>query len=188
MMLLWTSTVHADKRTAIARAIRFYDSQRKVLIFVLETGEMWDKLAVPLILFLIFLICLGYVVILNLGRKIGARFWNLGCKYDGWVVKNNALTFSQEAMQLYVLEESCCLWKTFQRVSTYMTCPVHRPPIHFRHPPRRGALKTGFLLKKPPLQYAEATMEGFMFSPRHHLIQFRLSNKLTKRWKYKPLQ
>jgi hypothetical protein len=40
MMLLWTSTVHADKRVAIPRAIRFYDNQRKILIFVLETGEM----------------------------------------------------------------------------------------------------------------------------------------------------
>jgi hypothetical protein len=39
-MLLWTSTVHADKRVAIARAIRFYDNQQKILIFVLETGEM----------------------------------------------------------------------------------------------------------------------------------------------------
>lgn len=178
MMLLWTSTVHADKRTAIARAIRFYDSQRKILIFVLETGEMWDKLTVPLIF---LLICLGYVVISNLGRRIGARFWNLGCKYDVWVIENNALKISQEAMQLYVLEESCCSWKTFQRVLIYMTFPVHRPPIHFRRPPRRGALKTGFLLRKPPLSYVEATMEGFMSSPRHHLIQFRLSNKLTKR-------
>ena len=43
-MLLWTSTVHADKRVAIARAIRFYDDQRKVLIFVLETGEMWEEM------------------------------------------------------------------------------------------------------------------------------------------------
>ena len=43
-MLLWTSTVHTDKRVAIARAIHFYDDQRKVLIFVLETGEMWDKM------------------------------------------------------------------------------------------------------------------------------------------------
>ena len=44
MMLLWASTVHADKRTAIARAIHFYDNHQKVLIFMLETGEMWDKI------------------------------------------------------------------------------------------------------------------------------------------------
>lgn len=40
MLLLWTYTVHADKRVAIARAVRFYDNHRKILIFVLETGEM----------------------------------------------------------------------------------------------------------------------------------------------------
>lgn len=40
MMLVWTSTVHIDKKVAIARAVHFYDDQRKVLIFVLETGEM----------------------------------------------------------------------------------------------------------------------------------------------------
>ena len=185
MMLLWTSTVHVDKRMAIAQAIHFYDSQQKILIFVLETGEMWDKLTVPLIL---CLICLRYVMISNWQRKIGARFWNLGCKYDGWVIENNALKLSQEAMQLYVLEKRCCLWKIFQRVLIYMTCPIHCPPIHFRYPPRRGVLKTGFLLRKPLLQYAEATMEISMFSPQHHLIQFRLSNKLTGGWKYKPLQ
>ena len=147
MMLLWISTVHVDKSIAIACAIHFYNSQQKILIFVLETGEMWDKLTVHLIL---ILICLGYVIISNLGRKIGTRFWNLGCKYDGWVIKDNTLKFSQEAMQLYVLKESCCLCKTFQRVLIYMTCHIHCPLIHFRHPPRRGVLKMGFLLRKQP--------------------------------------
>ena len=40
VMLLWASTVHADKRTAIVHAICFYNNHQKVLIFMLETGEM----------------------------------------------------------------------------------------------------------------------------------------------------
>ena len=40
MMKLWTSTVDADKKISIARAIKFYQDYEKVLVFVLETGEM----------------------------------------------------------------------------------------------------------------------------------------------------
>ena len=38
-MILWTNTVNADK-VSIARAIKFYEDYEKLLIFVLETGEM----------------------------------------------------------------------------------------------------------------------------------------------------
>lgn len=40
MMKLWTNTVYADKKVSIARAIEFYEDYKKLLIFVLETGEM----------------------------------------------------------------------------------------------------------------------------------------------------
>ena len=40
MMKLWTHTVNADKKVAIARAIKFHNDYKKMLIFVLETGEM----------------------------------------------------------------------------------------------------------------------------------------------------
>jgi hypothetical protein len=40
MMKLWTNTVQADKKVSIARTIGFYDDYKKLLIFVLETGEM----------------------------------------------------------------------------------------------------------------------------------------------------
>jgi hypothetical protein len=40
MMKLWTNTVQADKKVSIARAIEFYEDYKKILIFVLETGEM----------------------------------------------------------------------------------------------------------------------------------------------------
>ena len=40
MMMLWTNTVNADKKPSIARSIKFYENYEKVLIFVLETGEM----------------------------------------------------------------------------------------------------------------------------------------------------
>jgi len=40
MMKLWTDTVNADKKVSIARAIEFYQDYKKMLIFVLETGEM----------------------------------------------------------------------------------------------------------------------------------------------------
>ena len=125
---------------------------------------------------------------LNLEEKIGVRFWNLGCKYLGQSHENTLLKNSKVEMQLYVLEESHYLWKTFQKGSIYMTCLVHRLPIHSRCPLTRGALKTGFSLRNPLLQYAEVTMEKFMFSPRHRLIQCRLLNKLAERWKYKPLR
>jgi hypothetical protein len=39
-MMLWTHTVSADKKVSIARAINFYEDYEKVLVFVLETGEM----------------------------------------------------------------------------------------------------------------------------------------------------
>jgi hypothetical protein len=39
-MKLWMNTVHADKKVSIARAIEFYDDHKKLLIFVLETGDM----------------------------------------------------------------------------------------------------------------------------------------------------
>jgi hypothetical protein len=39
-MKLWTNTVNADKKVSIARAIEFYQDYKKMLIFVLETGEM----------------------------------------------------------------------------------------------------------------------------------------------------
>ena len=40
MMMLWTNTVNADKKVSIARVISFYEDYEKILIFVLETGEM----------------------------------------------------------------------------------------------------------------------------------------------------
>ena len=40
MMKRWTNTVQADKKVSIARAIEFYEDYKKILIFVLETGEM----------------------------------------------------------------------------------------------------------------------------------------------------
>jgi hypothetical protein len=40
MLKLWTNTVHADKKVSIARAIEFYDDYKKLLVFVLETGDM----------------------------------------------------------------------------------------------------------------------------------------------------
>ena len=40
MMKLWTDTVNANKKVSIARAIEFYQDYKKMLIFVLETGEM----------------------------------------------------------------------------------------------------------------------------------------------------
>ena len=40
MMKLWMNHVHADKKVSIARAIEFYEDYKKMLIFVLETGEM----------------------------------------------------------------------------------------------------------------------------------------------------
>jgi hypothetical protein len=40
MMKLWTYAINADKKVSIARAIKFYENYEKVLIFVLETGEM----------------------------------------------------------------------------------------------------------------------------------------------------
>ena len=39
-MLSWVNTVSADKKVSIACAINFYEDYEKVLIFVLETGEM----------------------------------------------------------------------------------------------------------------------------------------------------
>ena len=39
-MALWTNTVNADKKVAITWAIKFYENYEKILIFVLETGEM----------------------------------------------------------------------------------------------------------------------------------------------------
>ena len=39
-MMLWTNTVNADKKVSIAHAIKFYEEEEKMLIFVLETGEM----------------------------------------------------------------------------------------------------------------------------------------------------
>lgn len=40
MMRLWTNTAYADKKVSIPRAIEFYQDYKKLLIFVLETGEM----------------------------------------------------------------------------------------------------------------------------------------------------
>ena len=40
MMTLWTNTVNADKKPSIARDIKFYENYGKILIFVLEIGEM----------------------------------------------------------------------------------------------------------------------------------------------------
>ena len=39
-MMLWTNTVNANKKVSIAHAIKFYEEEEKMLIFVLETGEM----------------------------------------------------------------------------------------------------------------------------------------------------
>ena len=39
-MTLWTNTVNSDKKVSIARVISFYEDYEKILIFVLETGEM----------------------------------------------------------------------------------------------------------------------------------------------------
>lgn len=41
MVLLWTATADPEKGACIAKSIRFFDGGRKVLVFVLETGEMW---------------------------------------------------------------------------------------------------------------------------------------------------
>jgi hypothetical protein len=38
-MMSWTNSVNNDK-ISIARAINFYEDYEKILIFVLETGEM----------------------------------------------------------------------------------------------------------------------------------------------------
>ena len=40
MMKLWMNTINADKKSSITRAIKFHENYEKVLIFVLETGEM----------------------------------------------------------------------------------------------------------------------------------------------------
>ena len=40
MMMLWVNTVSPDKQVSTARAINFHEDYEKVLIFVLETGEM----------------------------------------------------------------------------------------------------------------------------------------------------
>ena len=40
MMKLWTNSVNGDKKVSIARSIEFYQDYKKMLIFVLETGEM----------------------------------------------------------------------------------------------------------------------------------------------------
>ena len=40
MMTLWTNTINANKKASIACGIKFYDDYEKILIFVLEMGEM----------------------------------------------------------------------------------------------------------------------------------------------------
>ena len=40
MVLLWTHPVDQEKTAYIAKSVHFYDGGRKVLIFVLESGEM----------------------------------------------------------------------------------------------------------------------------------------------------
>ena len=40
MLRLWASNVESDGNAYIASSVRFYDAGRKLLIFVLETGEM----------------------------------------------------------------------------------------------------------------------------------------------------
>jgi len=40
MVRLWQAAVDCDKFAYIAKSMRFYESGRKVLIFVLESGEM----------------------------------------------------------------------------------------------------------------------------------------------------
>ena len=40
MMVLWTNTVNANKKISIMHGIKFYEDYEKVLIFVLEMGEM----------------------------------------------------------------------------------------------------------------------------------------------------
>ena len=40
-MALWTNMVNADKKISIACGIKFYEDYEKVLIFVLEMGEMY---------------------------------------------------------------------------------------------------------------------------------------------------
>jgi len=40
MVLLWAATADPDKAACIAKNVRFYNGGRKVLVFVLETGEM----------------------------------------------------------------------------------------------------------------------------------------------------
>lgn len=40
MVCLWEATVDGHKTAYIAKSVRFYESGRKVLIFVLESGEM----------------------------------------------------------------------------------------------------------------------------------------------------
>ena len=39
-MTLWMNTVNADKKPSIVGGIKFYKNYEKILIFVLETGEM----------------------------------------------------------------------------------------------------------------------------------------------------
>ncbi|KAF8817372.1 WD40 repeat-like protein, partial [Phlegmacium glaucopus] len=40
MIMLWRNTVNADKKVSITHAIKFYEDYEKILIFVLEAGEM----------------------------------------------------------------------------------------------------------------------------------------------------
>jgi len=40
MIRLWQAAVNCDKFASITKSVRFYKSDRKVLIFVLESGEM----------------------------------------------------------------------------------------------------------------------------------------------------
>ena len=40
MMTLWMNTINADKKASITYGIKFYDDYEKILIFVLEMGEM----------------------------------------------------------------------------------------------------------------------------------------------------
>ena len=40
MVCLWQATVDCNKVACIAKSVRFYESGQKVLIFVLESGEM----------------------------------------------------------------------------------------------------------------------------------------------------
>ena len=40
MVCLWEAMVDSHKTAYIAKGVRFYESGQKVLIFVLESGEM----------------------------------------------------------------------------------------------------------------------------------------------------